>query len=88
MPFAMFSLEALCVTALALSASIAVPGIDVALEFIGGTAAVFVNYLAPVFMFLIVRPEATFKRDAGKAIFIGVVGALVTCSTLGNLFLG
>lgn len=86
MPFWIFSLEAMCVTSLTLAASIAVPGIDVALEFIGGTAAVFVNYLAPVVMFLVVKPEKTFRRDAPKALAIGAVGALVSTITLHNLF--
>lgn len=84
--FLMFVLEALIVTSLTLAAAIALPGIDVVLELIGGTAAVFVSYIAPVGLFLIVKPERTYAKDFYKAVTIGLVGMLISVLTCWNLW--
>ncbi len=83
-PEVVFSLEAMLVCLATLVAAIAVPGIDVALELIGGTAAVFVNYLAPVGIFFLVKPES-FARRRLRATCIALVGTSVSLITLANL---
>ena len=83
-PEIIFSLEAMIVCTSTLVTAIAVPGIDVVLEFIGGTAAVFVNYLAPVGIFFLVRPES-FPRRQYRAACIALVGTTVSIITLSNL---
>jgi len=85
-PWLLFTLEAAIVTSATLAAAIAVPGIDVVLELIGGTAAVFVSYVAPVGLFFLVKPEPTFRRDWFKALVIGFVGVWIGILTCWNLY--
>lgn len=84
-PLAIFVLEAAIVTSATLAAAIAFPGIDVILELIGGTAAVFVSYVAPVGLFYLVKPES-FQKDRIKAFVIGLVGTWIGILTCWNLW--
>ena len=85
-PVLLFVLEAAIVTGGTLMAAIAVPGIDVVLELIGGTAAVVVSYIAPVGLFLAVKPARTYEKDRLKAVLIGLSGAFVGVLTCYNLW--
>ena len=85
-PLMIFVLEAAIVTSATLAAAIALPGIDIVLELIGGTAAVFVSYIAPVGLFYIVRPEHSFESYRKKAFAIGLAGAMVGMLSLMNLW--